>query len=115
MIREAILEAMKRDGVGLGRLAARAGVDPGNLSRFLAGGQALGVGKVERVIEALSIEVRAPEPEWQQKVNRYFHVVCRRLPDIPQEDIHMILVSLFQPVEWKHFILKKLPGGGYAV
>lgn len=108
------MEAMKKKGVRLGRLAAQAGVDVGNLSRFLSGGGALGIGKVERVMRALSIEVKAPDPEWLQKVNRCFPAVCRRLPDIPPEDVHMILVSLFQPIEWKHFFLKKLPGGGYA-
>lgn len=105
---------MKRDHMRLGVLAAKARVDPGNLWRFLSGKGSLGVGKVERVMKVLAIEVKAPEPEWLQKVNRCFPELCRRLPDIPPEDIHMIAVSLFQPIEWKHFFLKKLPGGGYA-
>lgn len=105
---------MKQNRVRPAELAAKAGVDAGNLCRFLSGRGSLGVRKVEKVLKALSIEVKAPEPEWLQKVNRCFPELCRRLPDIPPEDIRMILVSLVQPIEWKHFFLKKLPGGGYA-
>jgi len=98
----------------LNRLAKASRVDRGNLSRFLRGESGLGIRPVERVMKLLSIDVRPPEPEWLRKVNQYFPIIRGRLPDIPQEDIRMILVSLFQPIEWKHFILKKLPGGGYA-
>ena len=114
MIREAIREGMKSKGISLNSLAKAARVDRGNLSRFLRGGDGLGLRPVERVMKILSVEVRSPDPEWLQKVNRLFPIIRERLPDIPQEDIRMILVSLVQPIEWKFFLLKKLSGGGYA-
>ena len=58
MIREALATQMKRDGVTQAELAERSGVAQPHVSRFLAG-KGIGIDKLERLMQAMRLEVKA--------------------------------------------------------
>lgn len=58
MIIEKIKEAIQARGITINSVATSAGIDPGNLSRFLSGKQSMSSGKLENIFRVLNIELK---------------------------------------------------------
>jgi len=58
MIREVILQAIKERGESILALSKQCGVSQPQLSRFVSGGRDLRLGAVEKLCEALGLELR---------------------------------------------------------
>jgi transcriptional regulator with XRE-family HTH domain len=104
-------------------LARAYGIDQGNLSKFLSGRGAsamISVAKLERVLDCLGLALKrehesaVDQPAWMTQVNISFALLRGKIKGVPDEDLHQILVSRFQPIHARAFILKKF-GRSYAL
>jgi transcriptional regulator with XRE-family HTH domain len=102
-------------------LARACGIDQGNLSKFLAGRGAsamISVAKLELVLDCLGLALKresaVDQPAWMTQVHISFALLRGQINGVPDEDLHQILVSRFQPIHERAFILKKF-GRSYAL
>lgn len=69
-ISEAVRDALNRSGWGIRALSRETGIDHAQLSRFAAGTRALGQANLDRLADALNLEVverREPKTERKQR------------------------------------------------
>ncbi len=109
MFRGKIAQAMQENNWSLSQLANKSGVDKGNLSRFLRGGNAIGVQKAERLLKTLSLSIQTEDarPNWEKQADLDFARLKPVLREVPLEDLHLIVYSLAMPLRFKHFLIKE--------
>jgi transcriptional regulator with XRE-family HTH domain len=114
-LHKSIQIALRSSRMSQAELARACGIDKGNLSRFLSGrGESamISVAKLERVLDhlglAVTYELPADLPWWMIQVRLSYALLRGKIKGVPNEDLHQILVSRFQPIHERSFILKRI-------
>jgi transcriptional regulator with XRE-family HTH domain len=122
-LRQTIRTALRASGMSQDDLARACGIDKGNLSKFLSTrGESgmISVSKLERIMDCLGLalaqrrESAVDRPEWMTQVDLHYELLRGKIKGVDDGDLHQILVSRFQPVHERAFILKKF-GRSYAL
>ena len=117
-IHEALSVRLEASERSLRDVAEEAGVDPGNLSRFLSQGRGVGVPKVERLLSILDVQIAEPayppHLAWLAKADHWYALLKDRLPEMDAAELRQIVVSLHRPSSQRRFLLRRV-GDGFAL
>jgi transcriptional regulator with XRE-family HTH domain len=114
-LHQVVGERIAARGESLRRIASLAGVDPGNLSRFVSTGSGIGVDKLERLLVLLDIRLanpaRPPALAWLDSADHWCGLLKKRLPDMDEDELRQIVVSIVRPWSQRRFILRRIGDG----
>jgi len=114
-LHQVVGERIAARGESLRSIAARAGIDAGNLSRFLSTGRGIGVEKIDRLLALLDVrfaETQAPASlAWLDAADHWHALLRPRLPDLEEGELRQIIVSILRPLAQRRFILRRFRGG----
>ena len=113
-----IRDRIEASGRSLRSVAAAAGVNAGNLSRFLSTGRGVSVAKIDRLLDVLDIHfaaMRYPASlAWLDSADHWYALVRKRLPAMDPAELRQIVVSILRPVPKRRFLLRRF-GDGLAL